>query len=113
MTSNLPTRSQDMALAEQLDGDPRFRGKLPGNERRILALYCSFDALNWLPACYVTIWPLLRQASNYTGLLIDGDDLLMASRTACNARNQHDNDLVAFHRVKDFRSLAEPLMPKA
>ena len=111
MTTNLPTRSQDTALGERLGSNPRFRGT-PGNERRILALFCSFDALNWLPAGYVIVWPLLRQASNYAGLLIDGDDLLVACRTACNSPNQHDNDLVTFHRVTNFRARAEPLTPK-
>jgi hypothetical protein len=84
----------------------------PVNERRILSLYLSFDALNWLPATYVIIWPLIRQSSNYCGLLIDGDDLLVAARTSRNGRNQHDNDLTTFHRVKNFRSLASPLMPQ-
>jgi hypothetical protein len=93
MTTNLPTQSGV-------------------NERRILSLYCSFDALNWLPATYVIIWPLIRQSSNYCGLLIDGDDLLVAARTSRNGRNQHDNDLTTFHRVKNFRSLASPLMPQ-
>ncbi|MGI5819620.1 MAG: sialidase family protein [Armatimonadota bacterium] len=110
MTSNLPTRSQDRVLARELDADESFKGT-PGNERRILALFCSFDALNWLPAGYVIVWPLRRQASNYAGLLIDGDDLLVVSRTARDAPNQHDNDLITFHRVEGFRGLAETFMP--
>ncbi len=110
MTANLPTRSQDTRLAERLATDDSFSGT-PGNERRILALLCSFDALNWLPVGYVIVWPLLRQASNYAGLMIDGDDLLVVSRTARDAPNQHDNDLVTFHRVEQFRALAELLKP--
>lgn len=93
MTTNLPTQS-------------------PVNERRILSLYCSFDALNWLPATYVIIWPSIRQSSNYCGLLIDGEDLLVAARTSRNGRDCHDNDLTTFHRVKNFRALASPLMPQ-
>ena len=80
--------------------------------RRILVLHCSFDAQNWLPTGYVMIWPLLRQSSNYCGLLIDGDDLVLAARTSRNGMSHHDNDLTTFHRVKDFRKLAEPLLPK-
>lgn len=112
MTANPTTHSQDQnpAFNAELDRNPRYSGP-PGKERRILALYCSFDALNWLPAGYVIVWPLVRQASNYCGLLIDGDDLLVASRTSRNGQNQHDNDLTAFHRVKNFRERASILKP--
>ena len=112
MTANLPTHSQDAALAERLKANPRYASNQPGMERRILALYCSFDALNWLPASYVIVWPLMRQASNYCGLLIDEDDLLVAARTSRNGRNQHDNDLTTFHRIRKFRDSASHLRPR-
>lgn len=111
MNANLPTHTQDDAFAEKLNGNPHYSG-VPGKERRILALFCSFDALNWLPAGYIIVWPLVRQSSNYCGLLIDGDDLLVASRTSRNGRNQHDNDLTAFHRIRNFRDRARHLFPK-
>ena len=110
MNATLPTRSQDAAFAEILKRNPRYSGS-PGNERRILALYCSFDTLNWLPAGYIVAWPLMRQSSNYCGLLIDGDDLLVVARTSRNGRNQHDNDLTTFHRVRNFRERAAMLLP--
>ena len=53
----------------------------------------------------------MRQASNYCGLLIDGDDLLIAARTSRQGRNQHDNDLTTFHRVRNFRQRAAFLLP--
>jgi hypothetical protein len=112
MNANLPTRTQDQdpAWNAQLSKNPNY--KLPaGHERRILALYCSFDALNWLPAGYIVVWPEVRQASQYCGLLIDGDDLLVAARTSRAGRNQHDNDLTTFHRVKNFRERAAFLLP--
>jgi hypothetical protein len=111
MTATLSTNSQDPQLDAKLKQGGRFKGT-SGNVRRILSLYVSFDALNWLPATYIIIWPLLRQSSNYCGLLIDGDDLLVAARTSRNGRDQHDNDLTTFHRVKNFRSFASPLMPR-
>jgi hypothetical protein len=111
MTCNPVRYSQDAELAEELKKNERTTDE-PGNERRILALYCSFDALNWLAAGYVIIWPLVRQSSNYCGLLIDGDDLLVGARSSRNGRNQHDNDLTTFHRVKAFRELARPLFPR-
>ena len=82
-----------------------------GNERRILMLYYSIDALNWFQAGCVAMWPSLLQAFNYAAPLVSGDDLLIISRTAKNARNQHDADLVTLHRVKRFRSFALDLFP--
>ncbi len=111
MSANLPTRSQDQdpEFNARLDANPRYAGP-PGKERRILALFCSFDALNWLPAGYIIVWPLVRQASNYCGLLIDGDDLLVVARTSRDGADQHDNDLITFHRVQDFRQRASFLI---
>jgi hypothetical protein len=112
MNATLPTHSQDQdpAFNAQLGANPRYQGT-PGNERRILALFCSFDALNWLPAGYIIVWPLARQASNYCGLLIDGEDLLVAARTSRDGANQHDNDLTTFHRVRNFRESVAMLHP--
>ena len=82
-----------------------------GNERRFLMLMYSLDALNWFPAGCIAMWPSPGQGFQYNALLVDGDDLLVSSRTAKNASNQHDNDLVTIHRVHDFRSLALNLYP--
>ncbi len=109
MVSNLPTRTQDSGgcgVAKQ----PGFRGT-PGNERRFLMLSYGVDALNWFPAGCVAQWPSPAQAFNYTTPLIDGQDLLIVSRTSRNGRDQHDNDLITFHRLPDFRSLALNLFP--
>ena len=89
---------------------PGFRGT-PGNERRFLMLSYGVDALNWFPAGCVAQWPSPAQAFNYTTPLIDGQDLLIVSRTSRNGRDQHDNDLITFHRLPDFRSLALNLFP--
>jgi len=104
MTANLLSHSQDMKMQAALDQNPRFKGRK--SIRRVLALFCGHDGLNWFPAGYVIVWPLMRQASNYCGLLIDGDDLLIAARTSHEARNQHDNDLITFHRINNFRERA-------
>ncbi len=114
MSANLPTRSQDQDpdFNARLEANERYSG-VPGKERRILALFCSFDALNWLPAGYIVIWPLVRQASNYCGLLIDGEDLLVAARTSRNGAHQHDNDLTTFHRIRNFRDRAAPLVEQS
>ena len=83
-----------------------------GNERRILMLYYSVDGLNWFQAGCVAMGSSFFQPFNYAALLVDGNDLLVISRTAKDAPNQHDADLVTFHRVKDFRSLALDLHPE-
>ena len=41
--------------------------------------------------------------------MIDGDDLLLLVRTSENGPNQHDADLMTFHRVRSFRSHARDL----
>ena len=84
----------------------------PGNERRILMLLYSLDALNWFQAGCIAMSRDPLQSYHYAAPLIDGDDLLILSRTSSpNARHQHDSDLVTFHRVRDFRSLALDLHP--
>ena len=107
MVSNLPTRTQ---APGSLPAHPGFRGS-PGNERRFLMLSCGVDALNWFPAGCVAHWPSPAQAFNYTTPLIDGGDLLIVSRTSRYGRDQHDNDLITFHRLPEFRSLALDLSP--
>jgi hypothetical protein len=75
-----------------------------GKERRFLMLYHSIDGLNWFPAGCLTMWRRETQAFNYCTPVIDGQDLLLVSRTAEQSGNQHDNDKVTFHRFSDFRS---------
>ena len=110
MVSNLPTRTQDLEFERELS-EHGFKGT-PGNERRLLMLHYSLDALNWFPAGCLAMWPNPLQAFNYATLLIDGEDLLIACRTAREALNQHDNDLVTFHRLRRFRSYALDLKPR-
>jgi hypothetical protein len=90
MTSNLPTRPQD--------------------ERRILALSYGLHPLCWFQAGIIAMGPNRNYAFNYTTPLIDGDDLLIVSRSS--DRHYHDNNMITFHRIKNFRSLAAALAPK-
>ena len=110
MASNLAPRSQDAAYGHELER----RGFLgsPGNERRILMLWYGVDALTWFPAGCIAMSANPMHAFNYVSLLAVGDDLLVASRTALHARNQHDNDLVTVHRIPRFRELALDLTPQ-
>ena len=118
MTSNPVTNSQDMSYYKWLmslkpkKGKVGFMGAGSGAERRILALYYSLDALNWFQAGIVAMSRNPMRGFHYTTPLFDGNDLLIVSRSASGDYNQHDNDMITFHRVKDFRSLAVDLKPK-
>lgn len=83
----------------------------PGNERRHLFLFYSLDSLNWFPAGPVATWPGMLQAFMYPSAAIDGQDIVLVSRTARYSRNQHDADHCTFHRIRNFRSLAIDIRP--
>jgi hypothetical protein len=110
MTTNLPTNSQDLKFDRQLE-EIGFKGT-PGNERRFLMLFYSLDALNWFQAGCVAMLPSPLQSFNYATAVVDGEDLLIVSRSSLNAVDQHDNDAITFHRVKGFRDLALDLNPQ-
>ncbi|MBI3944651.1 MAG: exo-alpha-sialidase [Armatimonadetes bacterium] len=81
--------------------------------RGVLALHSSSDARTWFPAGYLVVWPENPRSANYVTPLIDGDDLLIASRTSSpKAVSRHDNDMITFHRVRGFRSLALDIHPR-
>jgi hypothetical protein len=111
MTSNLPTTTRDDFNKGLYVKNWPSRLPLLWCVWRLLTLHLSFDGLNWLPAGYIVIWPKQRQSSNYVTPVIDGDDLIIASRSSIDAPNYHDNDTITFHRIKDFRKLADPLIP--
>jgi len=85
----------------------------PGNERRILMLQYSLDALNWFQAGCVAMSRNVRESFSYTSNLVLGDDLLILARTSQNGLNQHDTNLITLHRVRDFRDLALDIHPEA
>jgi hypothetical protein len=81
----------------------------PGDERRVLVLQFSVNALNWFPAGYIAIAPSMLESFSYPSLLIDGNDLLVLARSGIgDNENQHDTNLITFHRVRNFRSLVPP-----
>ncbi len=110
--ATLVTDSQDqIGYCQQARQRREFAGT-GGNERRILMLMYSVDALNWFQAGCIAMASKLRQSFMYASPLIDGEDLLVLSRTSREGRDQHDADLCTFHRVNDFRSLALDLYPE-
>ena len=108
--ANLPTDPQN--TTGWADDLPKWGIKgTPGNERRFLILLYSRDALSWFQAGCIAMSPSPRQSFHYVAPLVDGDDMLFLSRTTVDGRNQHDSDVVTFHRVPGFRSLAYDLHP--
>ena len=80
-------------------------------DRRWLLLWYAVDALNWIPAGWVARTRKWTQSFSYPVMLIDGEDLLILSRTAKASKSQHDVDCTTFHRVHDFRALALAMAP--
>jgi hypothetical protein len=112
MLSNLTVDSQEMVFDwEKTREGGRFAGG-PGNDRRFLMLSYSVDALNWFPAGCIAETSNPRQSFMYPAASIDDDDIVLISRTSVNGRDQHDADLVTFHRIRNFRSLAMNLYPE-
>ena len=108
MLSNLVTNSQDL-----LGWGDRWRKSQhgpPGNERRWLFLHYSIDCLNWFPAGCVARWSDdIYKNFMYPSVVVDGEDLVVLSRTSKESGDQHDADLCTVHRVNNFRSLAMDL----
>lgn len=76
------------------------------NERSRLALYFSKNAMDWCFAGLVTKGNSDKEARNYASMAIDGDDLLVLSRSGDErAESAHDNNLITLHRIENFRSL--------
>ena len=108
MLSNLVTNSQD--LLGWKDRWPQSQNGPPGNERRWLFLHYSIDCLNWFPAGCVARWPdSICKSFMYPSAVVDGEDLVVMSRTSRDSDDQHDADLVTIHRVRNFRELAMDL----
>jgi len=106
-TLNLAADGQD-AMGWMGEGGGRFLG---GNDRRFLMLYYGIDGLNWFPAGCVARASGLSQSFMYPKHVLDGEDLVVISRTSIEAPNRHDADYATFHRVRNFRDLAMDLHP--
>ena len=85
---------------------PAGRYDLPNNERHRLVLHFSRNMVDWCFAGVVAIGGSPREARHYASMDIDGDDLVILSRSGdARAKSAHDGNLITFHRVKDFRRL--------
>ena len=84
-----------------------------GNDRRTLMLHYSLDGLNWFQAGCVAQAKQISQSFMYARPVVDGEDLVLISRSSVAAPNQHDADYATFHRVRNFRDLALNLVTEA
>jgi len=83
---------------------------MPPSVRNKLTLISSPDLRKWTLRSLVLSHPdRVKHAFQYVDWLFDGEDLIVASRTAFDdglggAHNFHDANYLTFHRVPDFRT---------
>jgi len=90
---------------------PEHRGGNAERTRNALALMRSADLRKWEIRSIVLYHPdVARHAFQYVDWLIEGADMVAASRTAYDdgmggAHNQHDANYITFHRIENFREM--------
>ncbi len=95
--------TDSMTRAERL---PPARFDLPYNERHRLVLHFSRNLVDWCFAGLVAKTESPREARHYASMDIDGDDLVILSRSGdARAKSAHEGNLITFHRVRNFREL--------
>ncbi len=95
--------TDSMTRVEKLSPE---RYNLPNNERHRLVLHFSKNMVDWCFAGLVAIGDSPKQARHYASMDIDGNDLVILSRSGdAGAKSAHEGNLITFHRVKDFRNL--------
>ncbi|MFM7844496.1 MAG: WD40/YVTN/BNR-like repeat-containing protein [Planctomycetota bacterium] len=100
----LSSQATDSMTRPDRLGPDRFN--LPNNERHRLQLHFSKNMVDWCFAGLVATGETPRQARHYASLIIDGDDLLLLSRSGDQqAHSAHDGNMITLHRVKQFRRL--------
>ncbi len=100
----LSTQATDsMTRAECLPDD---RYNLPNNERQRLQLHFSKNCIDWCFAGLVAQGDSPKQSRHYASMIIDGEDLHIASRSGdAEAYDAHQTNFISLHTIKDFRRL--------
>lgn len=92
---------------------PQYANENIERVRNASVLMSSTDLRSWTPHRVVLFHPdVASHGFQYLDWLIEGNDLLVVSRTAYDdgvggAMNQHNSNYLTFHRVKDFRSAVD------
>lgn len=90
----------------------------PASVRNTLALVSSPDLKAWTTHRVILQHPdVERHAFQYVDWQFDGDDLIVASRTAFDdglggAHRAHDANFMTFHRIEKFRDLQPDVCPE-
>lgn len=100
----LSTQATDtMCRVELLDSE---RYNIPCDERERLTLHYSKNMVDWVFAGLVSKGESPKQSRHYGSMDIDGDDLVIVSRSGDEeSASAHNGNLITFHRVKNFRNL--------
>jgi hypothetical protein len=91
---------------------PEVKGRETSKVRNTLAVFTSPDLRDWTKRAVLLHHPdAVYHAFQYPDWIVEGDDLLVASRTAYDdglggAARAHDANYLTFHRVREFRRLA-------
>ena len=92
-----------MRRIERLSAD---RYNIPSDERDRLALHFSSNMVDWCFAGLVAQSGHAKQARHYASMDIDGEDLVILSRSGDeNAASAHNGNMITLHRVRNFRDL--------
>ncbi len=71
-----------------------------------LVLHFSKNMIDWCFAGLAAAGPSPKQARHYASMDMDGDDLVILSRSGdARAKSAHDGNLITFHRIRNFRDL--------
>ena len=82
------------------------RYNIPSDQRDRLALHFSSNMVDWCFAGLVAKSGYDRQARHYASMDIDGEDLVVLSRSGDeNAASAHNGNIITLHRVQNFRDL--------
>ncbi|MBR5309086.1 MAG: exo-alpha-sialidase [Clostridia bacterium] len=100
----LSTQCTDSMTRIELLSSERYN--IPCDERDRLQLSFSKNMVDWCFAGIVAKGDSEKQSRHYACMAIDGDDLVIVSRSGDkDAFSAHNGNMATFHRVKDFRSL--------
>ncbi len=104
-----PVSETFYALSNPVDPADAKRGWPPEMVRNTAALLSSKDLRNWrVERVFLHSPNVDYEAFQYLMFAIDGEDLVVASRTAFDVGGTkpprgHDSNLITFHRIENFR----------
>lgn len=100
----LSVQSVDSMTHIALMGEERYH--IPCDERDRLQLSFSRNCVDWCFAGLVAHGCSPKQSRHYASMAIDGEDLIVVSRSGDeDTESAHNTNLATFHRIKNFRDL--------